>query len=161
MAIWQFELTPVPGACAVISGVPAIRLRPEALDDVALQISGSEQEQLFAQISEMLPEAERWSDSVKAWGDSKRDDVQIFLGERGVEAVIIRIDVRNVDTDFIEATHALARAFGWVFLGEQEAVIQPSRHAVLRAIRHSTARRYVENPRSYLETVARQRDLSA
>ena len=98
----------------------------------------------------MLPEEQAWSDGLRIWGDTKRSNIQVYADGTTIDTVKIRLDVRTVSAELIEATCALARRFGWVLVGDGGAVLQPVREVILRAIEHFPAGALVEAPQTDL-----------
>lgn len=80
------------------------------------------------------------------WGNTRGTDVQLFLDEDGADGLKIRIDAKTFTFDLVESLCLIALGFGWVFLTERGAVIQPTRDAVLRALLQSPARQFIEDP---------------
>lgn len=154
MALWQFDLEPVPAGLALIEGVPAIHLPPEIRDHVTYALTPADRKNLFTAIGAMLPEGQAWSDGLRIWGDTRGSDVQVYTEGKTIAALKIRLDVRNVSFELIDALCALAQRFGWVFVGDRGAVLQPVRAVILRAIEHSPARAFVEDPQAALAQAA-------
>lgn len=154
MAAWQFDLEPIPAGLALIEGVPAIHLPSGAWDHVVYDLTAADRKDLFAAIGAMLPEGQAWSDGFRIWGDTKRSDIQVYADGKKIEALKIRLDVRNVSFELIDAVCALAQRFDWVFVGDRGAVLQPVREVILRAIEHSPARAFVEDPQTALTQAA-------
>lgn len=154
MAVWQFELDPIPAHAALIDGVPAIHLGPEARDTIPLGLTPAERETLVAELDALLPSQEAWSPGLKVWGSTRGTDIQLYLDEDGTDAIKIRIDAKRFTTELIDELCAIAVRFDWVFLTDRGAVLKPVGEAVLRALLHSPARRYVEAPASVIAEAA-------
>jgi len=148
MAVWQFELDPIPARAAVIEGVPAIHLGPDVRDTIVLGLAPGEREQLVEAISDLLPRQDAWSPGLMVWGNMRGTDVQLFLDEDGADVLKIRIDAKTYSTDLIDALCVIALAFDWGFLTDRGAVLQPTSDAVLRALLQSPARQFVEHPKT-------------
>jgi hypothetical protein len=146
MAVWQFELDPIPARAALIEGVPAIHLGQEIRDTISLGLSPSDRKQLIETFDDLLPSQQAWSPSLMVWGNTRGTDIQLYLDEDGTDALKVRIDAKAFTTDLIDALCAIAIAFDWVFLTERGAVLQPVSEVVLRALLNSPARRFVEAP---------------
>ncbi|MDB5576416.1 MAG: hypothetical protein JWR80_1592 [Bradyrhizobium sp.] len=146
MAVWQFELDPIPARAALIEGVPAIHLGPEMRDTITLGLSTTDRRELIAALDDLLPSQQAWSPGLRVWGNTRGTDVQLYLDDDGTDALKIRIDAKTFTTGLIDALCVLAIAFDWVFLTERGAVLQPTSEAVLRALLNSPARRFVEAP---------------
>jgi hypothetical protein len=148
MAIWQFELAPIPAAVA------EVRAR-DGDSDHKLELAAPERAALFFRLSAILPPAPAWDEAMRLWGDEKRDDIAFFMSDTGIEGLRIRVDVRNLSTSLVRAICNLASDFGWVFLSEAGEIIQPSPEAVLDAIARSPASEYVRDPSGFLGRIAR------
>ncbi|MDB5575690.1 MAG: hypothetical protein JWR80_866 [Bradyrhizobium sp.] len=146
MAVWQFELDPIPASAALIEGVPAIHLAPEVRDSLVLGLTPDERKELIALFDDLLPRQQAWSSGLRVWGNTRGTDIQLYLDDDGTDALKIRIDAKSFTTSFIDALCLLALTYDWVFLTERGAVLQPTSEAVLRALLNSPARRFVETP---------------
>jgi hypothetical protein len=153
MAVWQFELTPILASEATSNGVAAIWLSEEEIDSKLLSFAGDAATTLAERLDRILPPAHGWG-RVQMWGDEKRDDVQAFITADGLEWPQIRINVASASLPLIEQFCALAGDLGWVFVAESGAVIQPHPNSVLRAIDNSPARRFVDDPQSFIACAA-------
>jgi hypothetical protein len=145
MALWQFELEPIPAAAATIDGLPAIHLDAEARDAIEIRLERIERDALVQAIGALLPAAETWSAGLLVWGSTRGTDVQLYLDDDGI-ALKIRIDAQSFTHELIEAFCDLAVEFDWVFLTDRGTVLHPNPDTVLRALLRSSARRFVENP---------------
>lgn len=146
MAVWQFELDPIPAHAAMIDGVPAIHLGADVRDTIPLDLAPDERKQLIEALDSFLPAQQSWSPGLMIWGNTRGTDVQLFLDEDGADGLKIRIDAKTFTFDLVESLCLIALGFGWVFLTERGAVIQPTRDAVLRALLQSPARQFIEDP---------------
>lgn len=153
MAVWQFEMTPISASDAAQAGLPTIRLSQRALDAKLLTFSGDKAEALAARLSHILPEGRGWL-GTRIWGDEKQDDVQAFETADGFEWPHIRINVGSISLPLIQQFCALARDYGWVFIGKDGSVIQPRSSSVLREIEKSPAFKFVRDPEAFVANIA-------
>ena len=154
MALWQFELDPIPAHSAMVDGVPAIHLGAEVRDTILLGLSPARRQDLIHVLGEILPVADTWSAGLMIWGSTRGTDVQLYLDDKEGDTLKIRIDAQSFTTELVEALCDLAAAFDWVFLTDRGAVLQPQPETVLRALLNSAARRFVENPGDVIAQVA-------
>lgn len=154
MAVWQFELDPIPAHAALIEGVPAIHLGQEIRDTIVLGLSPSDRKQMIETFDDLLPRQQAWSPGLMVWGNTRGTDIQLYLDEDGTDALKVRIDAKTFTTDLIDALCIIALAFDLVFLTERGAVLQPISETVLRALLHSPARHYVEDPDRWVAEAA-------
>ena len=156
VALWQFELTPIPVAKAMLDGVSAIGLSQAQLDEIDLDLPASKQASLFSALCLLLPEKPSWHAELRIWGDEKADDVQVYLDGSRVEFVQFRLDVSDLSFGLVGGFCAIARDFGWVFVTKKPgALIQPTREAIVRAAVQSPAAKFVRDPKAYIEQAVR------
>ena len=156
MAIWQFELDPIPASAALVEGMPAIHLGPEVRDAIVLHLTPDTRKKLIEALDALLPRQQAWSPGVMIWGNTRGSDVQLYRDENGSTTLNIRIDAKSFTTALVETLCEIAAGFDWVFLTERGAVLHPTPEIVLRALLQSPARAYVENPAgAIVQTVER------
>lgn len=155
MATWQFTLDLIPASTARVSGVDAIRLTQEQLDECRLHLASSEETALFDALGKLMPERTGWTDRIRFWGDEKGDDAHVSFDGDAVEYLQFRLDVSKLSLPLLGGICALATRFGCVFATREGAVIQPTCEAVLRAVLQSSAMRFVKDPEAFLAEAAR------
>ncbi|MBF9151359.1 hypothetical protein [Novosphingobium jiangmenense] len=151
MALWQFSLDLIPASAATVEGTAVIRLRRDQLDAIPLDLSSEDAGRLFGWLNRLLPEAVSWSDSLRIWGDVRKDDVKVFLSSHGIESVQYRLNAADLSIHLISGICAIARKLGCVFASSECGIVQPTDEAVIRAIMQSPATRFVQDPKGFLE----------
>jgi hypothetical protein len=154
MALWQFAFTPFPAGAAKVSGVDAIRLDPDILSGRHWDMPPGRQQALFAALTALLPERPGWCEEMRIWGDTKSNDIQIFFDAKDIASIEIRLDVSRLSLPLVDGICALAREFGWVFVSEAGAIIQPTREAIIRVVEQSRAQQFVNDPVGYLASAS-------
>jgi hypothetical protein len=153
MALWQFALNPIPAAAAKICGIEAVCINRDVLNEGCLDLPQSQQPVLFDTLAALLPEQPAWGEGMRVWGSTKGNDIQVFFDGPRVESVEFRLDVSRLSIPLVDGICAPARKFGWVFVSETSAVLQPTREAVLRAVEHSHAQKFVRDPEATLRQI--------
>jgi hypothetical protein len=139
-----------------VQGVGAIRLKPEQLDDIKLDLSSAQEAQLFETLGRLLPERKGWTSEMRFYGDEKSNDAHVSFDRPSVATVQFRIDASDISLSLIGGICALARRFDCVLVARAGgAVIQPSCEAVMREVLQSPATRFVRDPEAYLSEAAR------
>ncbi len=154
MAIWQFELQPVPAKAALIEGAPAIHLTDTLRDTISLGLSAAARASLIEIFNALLPAQTVWSSGLMIWGSTRGTDIQLLKSDDGTDTIHVRIDARSFSHQFIDRLCAIASDFRWVFITDRGGVLQPNRVAVLRALLNSPARAYVADSERVIEEAA-------
>lgn len=151
MALWQFPLDLVPKQAATVGGAEAIRLPPDRLDEITLNLSASEETKLFAALAKLLPErSENWTTEIRFYGDEKSNDAHVSFDGSAVSTVQFRLDAGNLSMALIGGMCELARELDCVFVGRIDGtVIRTLREEVLRAVLQSRASRFVDDPQKF------------
>lgn len=144
MAVWQFTFDLIPAAYA-----SAGQLSEEELNTVKPDLSGDQIATLFDVLDGMLPRAASWNENLHIWGQSKADDVQIWLRE-GVVEVQFRLNALEPSAALVDRFSALAAQFDGVFADRDGHVIAPTPEALGEAFRHSRAARFAQGPEAFL-----------
>lgn len=154
MALWQFAMNPIPASEAKICGVDAVKINRNVVNEGRLYLPHNEQPALFQAFAALLPEQPAWSEELRIWGNEKGNDIQVFFEGTGIECIQFRLDVSCLSLPLVDGICALACKFGWVFISKSGAIVPPTREAVIKAIEHSPAQRFVRDPLGYLASAA-------
>jgi hypothetical protein len=115
MAVWQFKFTvlPVAGILRVhgkmVDALPQFAARtPDAVFDEEEEFpnywEGIDSTPMKKLAESVLPLAKSWSEEATMFGDSKRDDIQIWE-----DSVDVRLDCSNLDLTLLDAIVSTAR----------------------------------------------------
>jgi hypothetical protein len=154
MAIWQFAFDLMPSSVAITNGAVAVRMTQAQLDAIDPDFSVSTMQLLFERLGSMMPEKTSWSPSLRIWGDEKTDDVQVFLGELGIEGVQFRLNVANLSMPLVAQICSLAQDTACVLVTREGAIVRPNGTSLIRAIMRSNAAQYVRDPERYIREFA-------
>jgi hypothetical protein len=128
---------------------------PNSLDRETFDESDWWEDQLMCKdyqsiISSFLEEGVSWSKSLRLWGDLEKDCVSILMDNHRIVEVEIRIDVRRVNTSYVENICHFAKLCDCMLLTEDLNLIEPDGELLLRQIVHSKASKFVSDPVSFL-----------
>jgi hypothetical protein len=104
-------------------------------------------------------EPQEWTARTKglrSFGDADTNDISVCFDNEtnNVEEVNCRLDLRQVDKDFIKSTFSLARRFDCLLMDKQGRLYEPTIENLFEAIQSSNARRFVEDPRQFLDDLS-------
>jgi len=154
MAIWQFAFDLMPSSAVIINEAVAVRMTQAQLDATEPDFSAATIQLLFERLGSILPEKTSWSPSLRIWGDEKTNDVQVFLGEPGIEGVQFRLDVANLSMPLVAQICSLAQDTACVLVTRDGAIVRPNGTSLIRAIMRSNAARYVRDPERFIREFA-------
>ncbi|MFK4768988.1 hypothetical protein [Rhizobium sp. ZW T2_16] len=154
MAIWQFAFDLMPSSAAIINGAAAARMTRAQLEAVNQDFSSPTIMHLFERLNSMMPEKTSWSPSLRIWGDEKTNDVQVVLGEPGIEGVQFRLDVANLSMPLVAQICSLAQDTACVLVTRDGAIVRPNGTSLIRAVMRSNAARYVRDPERFIREFA-------
>ena len=157
MAIWQFRLTLVPASeiqCRY-ANMPNV-IPPEDAEDFPWWNKTQPHANFEDQIDKILPEIKSWSFGMRIWGDERSNTATVCYNDDNnkIEWIGFRIDIRAISEEYITAICAVAQDLECIFITGTYHLLVPKVEAVLDAIGHSTAKKYIEDP------VATLRDLN-
>lgn len=154
MAIWQFLVGFIPRAWAERDGNgPEMLYDHEGYSDSSTVWENKQPVgNLADMISQVLPPAESWSDSLRIWGDLCRSDIQVSYEGRNVESVMVRIDTREDTSHMCSKIVDLARAIDCcLFLPAARLIIEPEVALLRTALCNSRTARFSEAPTEFIE----------
>ncbi len=154
MATWQYEFIVVPREPIrqAFGEVPK-EIEPEAFDSRNWWTdmhAPSENE-----LSELLARGSSWSDSMRTWGATDGDRIDLYFDEDELHEILVRIDLRNVSRTFMHGVLELANRYDCVFRTEDGTLLRPEFGVLLQDIAKSSAFRFVSNPTKFLEQLDR------
>jgi len=153
MALWQFNIQFIPRPWFESAGRRVDALFPGEGCYLGLPAWREHQPRmhLASLFSRALPPARSWNADILLWGNGSRTDAQVSLHRGLVEAIAVRVDVREDYARLLEQIVAIAGELGCVLLfPETRQVIEPDVFRLNRAIRESRATRFVKDPHAVL-----------
>ena len=158
MAIWQFVVQLVPREWAEREGnFPEAPYDSDGCPDMSAVWKNNQPVMNLAElISNVLPRAVSWSDSLKIWGDQSRNDIQVGYDGNNVEFVMARIDTRENTSHMCAKIVDLALALDCsLFFPETRSVTAADRAVFSSAVQNSRAARCAAVPRKFIEHLNR------
>ncbi len=159
MALWQFDALLVPRKrLQELLGELPDRVSHQALDqgDWWEQYSLSEQDERL--IASFAPPRPTWSSSLKSWGEEDGHRIDIYRENGNVEEVSVRIDARDVSSDFVQHVAALANRWDCVIVAADLHVIPALAGELRAAVEDSAAGKFVRDPEGYFRSDGAQPD---
>ncbi len=154
MAIWQFLASLVPRIWVEQDGNGLEMLYDgEGYNDTSSAWKNNQPTVNLAElISRVLPPAESWCDSLRIWGDERRNDIQVSYEGGDVEEITIRIDTREDTSQMCFKLVELARALDCcLFLPSIHLIIKPEAALLKLALRSSEEALFSKAPREFIE----------
>jgi hypothetical protein len=152
MAVWQFDVYLVPRR--KISGViesQGQRIHEEQFDATSWWAGNDLPPGYRELLAALLPRAASWSPAVELWGEEAGNRIDIARDAEALDEVRARLDVRQLDTGFVEGLARFAATADCCFITEEFEVIPPDAGALLKEAKNSSAYRFVLDPQAFLE----------
>lgn len=100
-----------------------------------------------------------WSADMKCWGAEDSNVVKAVLDAGRVVELSVRFDLRTSDEAFLLGVVNFARDNECLFLTESMEMVEPLADVLKATLMSSDARRFVEDPRAYLEELNKNRQV--
>ena len=108
-----------------------------------------------ARLDQIAPRGASWSAGLETWGADDGDRIDVWLRDGGPQDGLMRLDVRNLDPNFIGGALEVLEDLGAEIRDSAGAVIEPNLAQVMLAVRRSAAFRFVADPEDYLRRLER------
>ena len=113
----------------------------------------------FLPLLQQFGDMQGWTakaESIRSFGGTETNDITVCFGNktRKVEEVSCRLDLRQIDKDFVNKVLSLATQFDCLLMDRQGRLFEPTLTALADTIRLSNAKRFVNNPRQFLEDLS-------
>ena len=156
MATWQFDIDLVPRKqlLDMFGEMPSI-LNEGMLDAATIWREQQLPTDCESRISKLLPQDQSWSPQIRMWGEEDGNRISLVYGDAGNrEAISVRIDVRNPNDQFFEDIVEFANSINAVFLVMEDwQIVEPGVDSLVIRMNQSNARRFVEDPYEYFESI--------
>ena len=158
MAVWQFDVILVPHAAL------AARLDEFASVEPIGWLTDTERAQpwwtdrqpvpgVFSALDALLARSTESADRIQ-WGTDDGNRVDVLLESGKIEEILVRIDLREPDTPFIDGITELAANLGCDFVTTDGSFGEADGPTLAMLIRNSRALRFVRDPMTFLRRVA-------
>lgn len=104
-----------------------------------------------------LPRIE-WSskfDDLKEFGNSETNDISISLDSNKITSVHVRIDLRNLDLNFVNLVLKIATELQCMLFDTDGQIYSPNKELLFEKLRKSRAFKFVDNPEKFLSDLSR------
>ena len=97
------------------------------------------------------------ADGLRNFGNTETNDISVCFDNRTkiVEEISCRLDLRQLDKDFIDKVLSLATQFECLLMDRQGRLYQPSVEALFDTIKLSNANRFVGDPKQFLNDLSK------
>ena len=161
MAIWQFNIYFIPRQTLLDKYG---QILTELEYDDALTIHWWHNLNLVT--NKLLPLLQQFGDlqewtsrteGLRSFGDSEANDISICYDNKTdkVEELSCRIDLRQIDKNFIDKVFSIATQFDCLLMDSEGRLFQPSVAALADSIQLSNAKRFVTDPGKFLDDLSK------
>ncbi len=155
MAIWQYDIVAVPREpITSVCGKLPKDVPPELFDGRNWWVRERGPDE--AELSRLLPASSSWSESIKAWGATDGNRIELHFDRGVLSEIKIRIDMREPTKQFVDAIVEFAVRHDLVFWAEEARLLEPSFKALASDITKSRAFSFVRDPSGFLERLSNQ-----
>jgi hypothetical protein len=106
-----------------------------------------------ARLDTLLPRGKTWHQLQEGWGAEDGNRIDVWHDPRGATEVVVRIDLRGVDSEWLERLLAFARGIGRELWTPDGRVVGGSLGELALVLLGSPAWRFVEDPEAFLRRV--------
>ncbi len=153
MAIYQFVIELIPSSWVVNKKHNVEELYDEN-DFYDLSITWKHYQlsvELKLLLSEILPQGNSWNKNLQLWGDEEHNDIQVRLRDDTIEAIKIRLDLRNNIENLKAKVVDLAKRLNCqLFFPDERKIVNADIDNLNRAIANSNAAKFVDDPKKIL-----------
>jgi hypothetical protein len=151
MAAWQVDFYLVPRAAI---GIAATVLTPGELDSTEWWAVAAFPADYQLRLDMVATRGRSWTARLETWGSEDGNRVDVALEDGRVQSVIIRVDVRRLDSKFGAALIEFTRKLGALLIRRDGLIIEPTIAAYAGALRTSIAWRFANDPAAFLASHA-------
>jgi hypothetical protein len=157
MAVWQWDVWLVPKE----EITKHFQIIPQYMDlDWFESIdwwNAVSEKQMAAFFEGVLPDYfTPWAKNTRSWGSDLGDRVELTVHEGKITDMVIRIDLRNLNTDFLMSLLDLAEKKHFLFFSlESRKFIEPTAPKLFQEINNSRKMLFIKNPDEFFEDKTR------
>jgi hypothetical protein len=124
--------------------------------DFQFRVEGNDlPEDYRARFGAVLPVGRSWSDAIEQWGTADSDRIDVSRDPGAPPEVFCRFDLREWKPDLYARLIDCLRAIGGRLETAEGGAVPIERDAFESVLRASSATRFVEDPRGYLDGLTR------
>ena len=182
MAIWQFHIYFIPRQSLLdkYGRVPTnLEMNKDGWEDYIQKFDLDKEPEfedamtiqwwlnLNLHINELLPtlqkfgELQEWTataQGTRKFGDTETNDISVCFEHQTnkVQELSCRLDLRQIDKEFIKKALSLAAQFDCLLMDTQGRLYEPTIENLFDTIQLSNANRFVENPRQFFDNFSKE-----
>ena len=160
MAIWQFNIYFIPRQTLLdkYGQVPTELEYDDAMTIswwLNLNLDTNELMPLLQQFGDL----QEWTsriEGLRSFGDTEANDISICYDNKTnkVEELSCRLDLRQIDKKFIDRVFSIATQFDCLLMDSKGGLFQPSVDTLADSIQLSNAKRFVSDPKQFLDDLS-------
>jgi hypothetical protein len=113
---------------------------------------------IYPKLKDNLPNV-KWVeefDDLKAFGNDETNDISIsFLERKYIDNFRVRIDLSNLDFQFIDLILLIAQNLGCYLADRKHNLFNPTREDLFEAMKESNAQKFTKDPRKFLDDLSK------
>ena len=159
MALWQYDTYMLPRRdvdAYLVPNASVSKLNKDVRETLINTIIWGETiktEEAISYIDSSLTRTSGWNESTTYWGPDDGSCVQISLYDEKAFGILVRFDLRSIDTTFNNFVVDLASRIDGVFVG-QDGKLFENIDGLKSALANSNAYAFVLDPKEYLRSLA-------
>ncbi len=153
MAIWQWDVWIVPRK----EVVERLSVIPEYMDQDWFETNEwwntASETELVGFFDSLLPTYDTlWAKNTQSWGSDDGDRVELMTEDGKITDVVIRVDLRDLNINFLASLMIFSAASEYVFYSlESKKFIEPDLSELLNEIRNSRKMVFIRDPEKFFE----------
>ena len=147
MAAWQVDFYLVPRAAI---GAAATILTPGELDSTDWWAVAAFPADYQRRLDVVASRGQSRTAQLQTWGPEDGNRIEVASEDGRVQSVIIRVDVRRLDSKFGAALIDFIRKLGALLVRRDGLIVEPTIAAYAGALRGSNAWRFANDPAAFL-----------
>jgi hypothetical protein len=147
MAVWQVNFHVVPRRALPATSQALARA---VADDTDWWAGAAFPPNYATRLAAVAPVARSSSDELETWGSEDGNRVDVWSDGGRVRRVMVRVDVRRLDSKFGAALIHFVRSAGAVLVRADGLLVEPIINAYVGALRGSDAWRFASDPMTFL-----------
>lgn len=153
MAIWQFKVEFVPNVVVARHDV----IPEEEWADCQWWVRSIAPSGLLEDLACLLPSHRSWSEDLSQWGSQDSDLIEIWRENGKIESVSARIDMRNLDLEFVRDLSEIANEGQCRLIYSRYRTVLPQDYAELvGALLASPTFKALKHPEEWLPKMANE-----
>lgn len=156
MATWQFSFHLIPRSEAHRLLSVGRSERRRVFDDFEWWAAASPSLSPIDELDGFMRETAGWSSDLRSWGKDDGHRIELWFDGGRVVEISGRIDLRQVDLEFLAGVLRLAELCDGTILTENMEICDPTLDALTGAMLRSPAARFVADPAAFLAPAKRR-----